>query len=320
MIPVTGATGFVGKAVAQRLLAKDDSQYVAVALRRKIQKWPARVRSRVAGDLVPAADWSDTLRGISTVVHCAARVHVMQETSGNPLTEFRRVNMQGTLNLACQAAAASVRRFIFLSTIKVNGESTQPGKPFTLDDKPAPQDPYSISKYGAEISLCQLAEKGGMEVVIVRPPLVYGPGVKANFHSMMRWLAGGVPLPLGAIHNQRSFVALGNQVDLVVTCIKHPAAANKTFLVADSCDLATTELLRRLDRALNRPGHLVPVPMSWISFSVRLLGKKAAVERLRGSLQVDSSKAMNLRGWLPPVAIDAALAKTAWHYREHQCS
>lgn len=320
MILVTGATGFVGKAVVQRLLAEDESRRVSVAVRRHVQQWPVRVVPRVTGDLEPATDWSVALGGILAVVHCAARVHVMADTAANPLDEFRRVNVRGTLNLARQAASAGVRRFVFVSTIKVNGESTQTGMPFTPDDKPAPQDPYSISKCEAEIGLRQLAEKSGMEVVIIRPPLVYGPGVKANFLSMMRWLARGVPLPLGAIHNQRSFVALDNLVGLVVTCIEHPAAANQTFLVSDGYDLSTTELLARLGHALDKPAHLVPVPMKWIQFWAGLLGKKAVVERLCSSLQVDSSKARDLLGWVPPLSVDEALAKTARHYLENQRS
>lgn len=191
--------------------------------------------------------------GHGVVIHSAARVHVMDEQSADPLAEFRKMNVDGTLNLARQAAAAGVRRFIFISSIKVNGEGTVLGKPYTAMDTPSPQDPYGISKMEAEQGLRQIAQDTGMEVVIIRPVLVYGPGVKANFRSMVNWMNKGVPLPLGSIYNKRSMVALDNLVDLVVTCIDHPAAANQTFLESDGEDLSTTEMLRRIIGSL--PGQ-----------------------------------------------------------------
>jgi nucleoside-diphosphate-sugar epimerase len=313
MILVTGATGFVGKAVVQRLLAEDESRCVVAAVRRDGQPWPERVLPRVTGDLEPAADWSLALEGISAVVHCAARVHVMQETTTNPLDEFRRVNVQGTLNLARQAAAAGVRRFWFVSSIKVNGEATQLGRPFMADDAPAPLEAYGVSKMEAEQGLREIARQTGMEVVIIRPPLVYGPGVKANFAAMMRWLRRGVPLPFGAIHNQRSVVALDNLVDLLVTCLTHPAAANQTFLVSDGEDVSTTELLRRMGLALGCPARLVPVPAIWLNLAAALIGKPDVAQRLCGSLQVDISKTRELLGWVPPVSLDEGLRRAAGH-------
>jgi nucleoside-diphosphate-sugar epimerase len=310
-ILVTGATGFVGKAVVQRLLAEDESRYVAVAARRDNQQWPARVLPRVTGDLEPATDWSVALGDISVVVHCAARVHVMADTAANPLAEFRRVNVQGTLNLARQAAAAGVRRFVFVSSIKVNGEATQLGRPFTADDAPAPLDAYGVSKMEAEQGLREIARQTGMEVVIIRPPLVYGPGVKANFAAMMRWLRRGVPLPLGAIHNQRSLVALDNLVDLIVTCLAHPAAANQTFLVSDGEDVSTTELLCRMGQALSRPARLIPVPVSWLKLAAAMVGKSDVAQRLCGSLQVDIEKTRRLLSWTPPLSLDEGLRKAA---------
>jgi nucleoside-diphosphate-sugar epimerase len=310
-ILVTGPTGFVGKAVLQRLLTEDQSQRVAVAVRRDGQLWPERVLPRVTGDMEPAADWSVALGGISAIVHCAARVHVMQEAAADPLEEFRRVNVQGTLNLARQAAAAGVRRFVFVSSIKVNGEATQLGSPFTADDASAPLDAYGVSKMEAEQGLREIARQTGMGLVIVRPPLVYGPGVKANFAAMMRWLKRGVPLPLGAIHNQRSLVALDNLVDLLVACLTHPAAANQTFLVSDGEDVSTTELLRRMGQALGRPARLIPVPASWLKLAAVLVGKPDVAQRLCGSLQVDIEKTRRLLSWSQPLSLDEGLRRAA---------
>jgi len=238
----------------------------------------------------------------------------MNDQSADPLTEFRKVNVDGTLNLARQAAAAGVKRFIFISSIKVNGEDTLLGRPYTAFDVPAPLDPYAISKFEAEVGLKALAAEIGIEVVIIRPVLVYGPGVKANFRSMMAWLCKGVPLPLGAIHNKRSLVALDNLVDLIVTCIDHPAAANQTFLVSDGDDLSMTQLLRALGGALNKPARLIPVPPWLIQSAAAVLGRKAVAQRLCGSLQVDMSHTCETLGWRPPVSVDQALAKTAEAY------
>jgi UDP-glucose 4-epimerase len=261
--------------------------------------------------LEPSTDWTAALDGVSAVIHCAARVHVMADTAADPLEEFRHVNVQGTLNLARQAAAAGVRRFVFVSSIKVNGEATQPGAPFTADDAPAPLDAYGVSKMEAEQGLRELAAQTGMEVIIIRPPLVYGPGVKANFAAKMRWLQRGVPLPLGAIHNQRSLVALDNLVDLIVTCLTHPAAANQTFLVSDGEDVSTSELLRRMGQALDRPARLLPVPQSWLKLAAAMVGKSDVAQRLCGSLQVDISKTRQLLSWTPPLSLDQGLKRAA---------
>jgi nucleoside-diphosphate-sugar epimerase len=239
----------------------------------------------------------------------------MDDTATNPLDEFRKVNVDGTLNLARQAAQAGVERFVFISSIKVNGESTPLEQPFHADDVPMPVDAYGISKHEAEQALRQLADETGMEVVIIRPPLVYGAGVKANFYSMMRWLDKGIPLPLGAIHNQRSLVALDNLVDLILTCTQHPAAANQTFLVSDGEDLSTSELLRRMANALGKSATLLPIPAGWLQFGAALLGKSAVAQRLCGSLQLDIVKTRQLLNWTPPVSVTAALQQTAQFYR-----
>jgi len=243
----------------------------------------------------------------------------MNEESSDPLAEFRRVNVEGTLRLARQAAEAGVRRFVFVSSIKVNGEHSQPGHLFTADQIPAPDDPYGISKCEAEAGLRALSLETGMEVVIIRPPLVYGPGVKANFLAMMRWLQWGVPLPLGGLtENRRSLVFLDNLVDLIVICIDHPAAANQTFLVSDDEDLSTAALLRRMAAALGRPARLIPVPAGLITMGAKLISRPGIAQRLCESLQVDIGKTKALLGWSPPISVDEGLRRTAVHWIESQ--
>ncbi|SDH17048.1 Nucleoside-diphosphate-sugar epimerase [Pseudomonas benzenivorans] len=313
---VSGATGFVGAAVVDELLATPDVQ-VWAGVRQSVNNLPDGVIPLHLGDLSNPT-LLESLADISVFVHCAARVHIMHDKSADPLSEFRKVNVDGTLNLARQAAAAGVRRFIFISSIKVNGEGTPVDVPYLADAQPAPADPYGISKMEAEQGLRNLAAETGMEVVIIRPTLVYGPGVKANFLNMMRCLHKGVPLPFGAFHNRRSLVALDNLVDLIVTCIDHPAAANQTFLVSDGEDLSTTELLRRMGAALGKPARLLPVPSWLLETGATLLGKQALSQRLCGSLQVDIGKTRELLNWTPPVSVDEALRKTAKHFLEQQ--
>ncbi|WP_394242029.1 UDP-glucose 4-epimerase family protein [Halopseudomonas laoshanensis] len=304
---ITGATGLVGSALVTELLAK--GHHLRALVRTSSAQLPGSVE-QVVGELGQPVDLSDS----QVVIHAAARVHVMQETTSDPLVEFRAVNVDATLALARQAIAAGVRRFVYISSIKVNGEGTEQGKPFKTNDVPAPADPYGISKMEAEQGLMALAKESDMEVVIIRPVLVYGPGVKANFRSMMNWLNKGIPLPLGRIDNKRSLVALDNLVDLIVTCAQHPAAANQTFLVSDGEDLSTTELLTRMSKALDRPARLLPVPAGLLELSGKLLGKDAVMQRLCGSLQVDISHTRDTLGWVPPVSVDSALRKTADHF------
>jgi nucleoside-diphosphate-sugar epimerase len=309
LILVTGATGFIGSALVAR--AVSESLPVRATARRRQTESPRGIERVVVGDMTTEADWRPALRGVDVVVHTAARAHIMRDSAGDPLGEYRRVNVAGTLRLARQAADAGARRFVFISSIKVNGEQTAPGTPFTADDAPAPIDPYGVSKHEAEQGLRGLAEASQLEVVIVRPVLVYGPGVKANFRAMMRWLKRGVPLPLGAIHNQRSLVALDNLVDMLMTCIHHRAAANHTFLVSDGEDLSTTALLRRMGAAMGKPARLVPVPETVLRAGAAVLGKQDLARRLFGSLQVDILKTRQLLDWVPPISVDEGLRRAA---------
>jgi UDP-glucose 4-epimerase len=257
------------------------------------------------GDISRFTRWTDALDGIDTVIHLAARVHMMHDASADPLAEFRKVNAEGTLNLARQAADAGVRRFIFLSSVKVNGERGF----FRESDVENPQDAYAVSKYEAEQGLRRIAAETGMAVTIIRPPLVYGPGVKANFQALVRAVRRGIPLPLASIDNRRSLVAIDNLVDLIVTCIDSPAAANETFLVSDGEDLSTPQLVRRIAAALDRPPRLVPMPPVVLAAVARVLGRGEAADRLISSLQVDIAKARELLGWRPPFTVDEGLAR-----------
>ena len=303
---VTGASGFIGSAVVEALHAKA-ARPVSAASRRAGVRFGSDVRVHDGLELAAGTDWSAALQGVSCIVHAAARVHVMHEDGPQALTRFRSVNVEGTLRLATQAAALGVRRFVFLSSIKVHGETTEPGAAFHADSPLRPQDPYATSKAEAETALRAIASTGGMELVIVRPTLVYGPGVGANFRNMMRWLRRGLPLPFGALDNRRSLLARANLVDLVTLCIDHPSAAGEAFLASDGEDLSTPELLRRLGRSLGRPARLLPVPPA----ALRLAFGSGLAQRLCGSLQADIGKTRERLGWAPPVGVDAALAVTA---------
>lgn len=311
MILVTGASGFISGALVRCLVG--DGRAVRAAFRREAANSPVGVQVVTVGNLDPGQDWCAALQGVDVIVHTAARVHVMSDMAADPLAEFRRVNVAGTLNLARQAAAAGVRRFVFLSSVKVHGEATSQGHPFTEDDVPAPQDPYGQSKLEAEQGLRILAAQTGMEVVIIRPPLVYGPGVRANFAALIRAVARGVPLPLASVDNHRSMVALDNLVDLIVTCMNHPAAANQTFMVSDGHDLSTPALIRGLAQAMGKSSRLFACPPALLRFAAKVMGKADTVDRLCGNLQVDITKAQTLLGWCPPVTVEEGLRRTVSH-------
>lgn len=310
---VTGATGFVGQFVCQALRAR--GLRVRAALRRPDATPTGADEAVVTGEIGPRTLWRDALEGIDAVVHLAARVHVMRDTATDPLAEFRRVNTVATQALARQAGNGGVRRLVLVSTVKVNGEATR-GTPFRESDPAGPQDPYGVSKWEAEQALWRVCAETGLEGVVVRPPLVYGPGVGGNLRRLLRALAGGWPLPFGAVDNRRSLIGVWNLAELLAVALEHQAAAGETFLAADGEDLSTPELLRRLGTALGRPARLVPIPSAVLRLGGLLLGRRDLVERLCGSLQVDAGKAREVLGWTLPVPVDEGLARTARWYRE----
>lgn len=312
---VTGANGFIGKALCDAL-PSSGCTVLGVVRKDTGSVQPAAVKCLAMGNIDERTQWKDALSGVDSVVHLAARVHVMNDTVADPLAEFRRVNVALTLNFARQAAEAGVRRFVFVSSVKVNGEKTGVGQPFTAEDVARPTDPYGVSKLEAENALIELARQTGIEVVIVRPVLVYGPGVKANFHAMMHWLRKGIPMPFGALENRRSLVAIDNLVDLLVTCLIHPAAANQTFLVSDGEDLSVTELLTRTAATFGKRAILLPAPLFVLRMAGRLSGTEHIIRRLCDTLQVDIRKTQELLGWNPPLSVDAALRKTAQRLRD----
>lgn len=303
-ILLTGATGFVGGALL-RYLSTAGACVVAAVRSSGTRRFSERVFE--VGDISAGTQWGSALEGITVVVHTAARAHISQEVSSDPLTEYRGVNVEGTLNLARQAAAAGVKRFVFISSIGVNGNVNV--RPFTALDIPHPMEPYAQSKWEAEQGLWRIQQETGMELVIIRPPLVYGPEAPGNFGSLVRWIGKGIPLPLGAIHNRRSLVGIDNLVDLIVRCIDHPAAANQVFLAGDGRDLSTTELLRLVGDAMGRPARLIPVPAGVLKLSAALLGRKAMAQRLLGSLQVDISQTCETLDWQPPFTVEEGLRR-----------
>lgn len=307
-ILVTGANGFVGLPLSKHLITNGYQIVGAVRSRDSLTSMNPHIQLKIIGDIDETTDWQDCLGGVESIIHLANRAHVMNEQSSDPLALYRKVNTESTLNLARQAAAAGVKRFIFISSIGVNGAETF-AKPFSSKDIPAPHSYYAISKYEAEIGLKDLAAETGMDVVIIRPPLIYGPNAPGNFGSLVRLLRRGVPLPLGFIRNKRSFVALDNLVDLIMRCIAHSAAANQTFLVSDGEDLSTTDLLSRMGCAMELPVRLIPIPTALVRGCIALSGKSILGQSLCGSLQVDISETRKILDWFPPISVNDGLRR-----------
>ena len=305
-ILVTGASGFVGSALCDTSRARGIDFLPAVRQATQSSQF-------AVGDLSDATDWTLALSKHDVVLHLAARVHVMNDKSSNPLTAFRAINVDATMNLAKQAARNGIKRFVYVSSVKVNGEATIK-TPFTAFDQPAPLDPYGQSKLEAEMALRELSRSAGMEIVVVRPPLVYGPGVRANFRRLMQLVKLGIPLPLGAIHNSRSMVSLDNLVDLLITCSQHPDAAGETFMVSDDCDVSVADLLRMLSHAMGKRSLLLPIPSKIIYSAAALAGKSAVADRLLGSLQVDIAHTKTVLQWKPVATVQESLAKTVAHF------
>jgi len=313
-ILITGATGFVGSVLVKRLLLDGVRLRAAVLAGEDAGHLPAEVERIVVEPLSESSDFSAALRRVDTVIHLAARVHIMRDMATDPLGEFRKVNLHGTERLARQAAEAGVKRLVFMSTIGVNG-SFSGSRAFSERDHPCPHNPYSVSKLEAEIGLRAITEKTGMELVIVRAPLIYGPGNPGNFLSLLRVIVKGIPLPLGSVANLKSFLYVENLADALALCVTAPKAAGQTYLVSDGEDVATPELIRRLARALDRPCRLLPFPTNLIRLAGKMSGKSRAVEQLLGSLQVDSSKIRNVLGWAPVFTLEQGLEKTATWFK-----
>lgn len=320
-ILLTGSGGFIGSAILRHARNLKHINFRPVyRIRKGGRKGNQNIHPAAVfmPDFTSTPDWASAMADIDVVIHAAAHVHVLSGDINNATSIYRKVNFDASLNLARQAAGAGVKRFIFISTVKVNGEKTEPGKLFSSLDTPSPSGSYARSKMEAEEALLLLAKETGMEVVIIRPVLVYGPGVKANFHNMMLWLNKGLPLPFGAINNKRSLVSLDNLVDFIFTCVEHPAAANEIFMVSDGEDLSTTQLLKKMSMALGRPARLIPLPQWMVKGLATLFGKKHLAQRLCDSLQVDITKNYQLLGWRPNGPVGMALQQTADHFLENQ--
>jgi nucleoside-diphosphate-sugar epimerase len=308
---ITGSNGFVGKALCAELLRQGQSVRAAV---RSTNPSVENVEVATVGSIDGKTEWSDALRGVDVVIHLAARVHVMKDIAADPLAEFLKVNLHGTSNLAEQAARAGVKRFVYASSIKVNGEQTTETQPFSESDKPNPQDPYGVSKWRAEQDLQRIAQETGLEIVIVRPPLVYGPGVKGNFISLLAAINRGIPLPLAGVNNARSLVFVGNLVDALIACATHPAAAGQTYLVSDGEDISTAMLVEKIANAVGCKSRAFYFPPALLRATAAVLGRSEQVDRLFGSLRVSAQKLRSELGWIPPFTLEQGLRATAGWY------
>ena len=334
-ILITGANGFIGQALCKRILSDGYKARVAVRNATQIKALPSGIEGVQVGDVDSETDWSEALSGIEEIVHLAARVHIINDTASDPLTAFRWVNVKGTEHLAQTAAASGCRRFVFMSSIKVNGEGTEAGgqksevryrkaqlkMAFSENDNPEPRDAYGISKWEAEQVLQEIAEATGLEVVILRPPLVYGSGVKANFLRLMRAVACGVPLPVSNVNNRISLIYKENLVDAVFTCLSHPKAAGQTYLVSDGEDVSTPELIRRISSAMGKPARLFPFPPFFLKMAGIITGKSVAIDKLVRSLTIDCSKIRRDLDWQAPFSMDQGLRETAmWYLKRRNIS
>ena len=314
---ITGASGFIGKALCSHLVLRDFD--IVATVRNLPNAHVPRVDYRIVTKLDAATDWHDALAGVQTVIHCAARVHVMRDHAQDPLTEFRRVNTLGTETLARAAAHCGVKRLVFLSSIKVNGESAPSDAPFDQASPAKPQDPYAISKWEAEQALTRVSIETGLEIIVLRCPLVYGPGVKGNFLRLLQAVDHGIPLPLSLARNLRRLIYLDNLTDAIAICLTHPAAAGKTYLVSDGEDVSTAELISRITQALGKPSRLWPCPLGLMELAGMMTGKSDEIARLLGSLCIDSSKIRSELDWTPPYTLEQGLAETArWFHGQNK--
>lgn len=314
---VTGATGFVGKMLCYSLVEKGYLVKGTVRSPEKIALLPQNMEFHMVNEIGPFTEWTEALNGVDTVIHLASRVHVVKETSGDPLKEYRKVNTTGTERLLEMASKAGIRRFIYLSTIKVNGEKTG-GHSFSEEDSASPDDPYAQSKWEAEQILLKSAGKTGFEIVIIRPPLIYGPHVLGNFLSLLNWVDKGFPLPLYNVKNLRSLIYLGNLVDAIITCIVHPHAVGETFLVSDGKDISTPDLIRMIASAMRKKARLLPFSPVLLKAIARVVGKGPEIDRLTGSLCIDSSKIRKVLGWKPPFTIEEGIYETVKWYQSNK--
>ena len=312
---ITGSTGFVGQNLCKKLISK--KYFTREIVRSNLKKKEENSEIYNVGKINKYTNWSAALKNIDCVIHCAARVHKINEDNLDSLDQYRKINVEGTRNLAEQSAKAGVKRMIFLSSIKVNGEETKLSSPFRHDDVPKPVSPYAISKYEAEGALEEISKKYGMEIVIIRPPLIYGPNVKGNFLRLINLANRQIPLPISKINNLRSFVSLDNLVDLICCCINHPSAPGKVFLVSDDIDISTPELIKKIGYALGKPQLFIPIPLFILRFLGKIIGKSSEIERLLGDCQVDCKKTHEVLGWKPYMKIDDGILNTVKHYLSH---
>jgi nucleoside-diphosphate-sugar epimerase len=303
---ITGANGFIGKVLIKRL--SQDGHLVSALVRKKIEV-PYSNETFLIPSINAKTNWTELLKDRDVVIHLLARVHIMDDKASDPLMEFRNINVDVTIALAKEAARQGIKRFVFLSSVKVNGESTS-DHPFSETNLVHPQDAYAISKWEAEEALRQISKETGMEIVIIRSPLVYGPNVKANFLKMMQYVKQGIPLPLGSIQNKRSLIGIDNLVDFITTTISHPKAANQTFLISDDEDISTTNLLRRIGECMEKPARLIPISPKILSFLFKIIGRQDFGDRLLGSLEIDITKAKKLLAWSPPLTLNEGLRAT----------